>query len=334
MFNPIRGLNNLPQISTEEPSINIQESMNGITLDQEFYNQKKKFRDLMTKTQLSWIEDQKKLFKFLMDRYEDADEYAYKIITSRFEAFSKTFFGFMSSSTFDFLKSLYKHNTNINSQVRILKAALNHEPALATKRILCMNKIGFRTMPFPGEKQLKPAFSIFTQAWSNMEPLDATEMLQKVLPDFGTESRILDQMDHHCKWLFKADTEYTVKEYIDKYDVFKDDLKKFSEELKENMAEVQRFTTLIHSQNAVNFKQYIKEVNSLKLEEDEKKKLIEIANNNYSVLSQMIRQIVVCAKIYFNHATYGMNMAYSNYHSTIRFIYDYFHERSANTKYA
>lgn len=327
MFNPINAV--LPYDPPKEEGL-----LEAKTLDVAYDSLMTSFLDMIKSSQEDWIATQKQMFRKLKNEYSDTDDYAYRIITTKYETFSDSIFGFLQDKAIDTMKLLYKHTTNSDQQVRTIKAFLKHDPALGRRCYPNNGRIGFKTIPLPSEKELASAFSGFSQAWSNMEPLQASIELKKLPEWFSSEGSVLQKMDDELEVSFEEGAEYPIKEYVDGYEPFKQDLRKMLADTKQRVASIKSFVGKIHARNAANYKAYIKQLHSLNLTKEEKDSLVSIAVHNYSILSQIYMSIVNGCSYYSAHLYSFMFGSCANYKDIIQTIYGALYDEKEDTRHA
>ena len=324
MFNPIKVV--LPPIQ-EKPLVE------EATLEKAYASFSTGLFDVVRDSHAKMIETQKSLFKNLRDKMEDADEYAYRIITTKYETYSETIFDYLYDKAIEAMKLFYKNVPQSDQQVRILKAAIKHDQALGFRQYAPNSNIGFVTIPLPSQKDLAKAFGGFGQAWSNMEPMDRVEEFHKLPEWFKSESSIWDHMDERLDIRFKKDLSYPLSDIIAYYDKFKEGVKSCLDSNRKQTADLKAFIKKIHDKNAVNFQSYIKQVNELNLSKEEKDVMLNIASNNYSLLSDIYTVIIngICT---YNHCLGGyIYRSLIAYKELIQLIYSQVYEEKEDTKH-
>ena len=324
MFNPIKVV--LPP-KQEEPLVE------EATLEKAYTSFSTGLFDVIRKSHAKMIDTQKSLFKSLKNAVSDADEYAYRIITTKYEIYSETIFDYLHSKVVETMKLFYKNVTQTDQQVRVLKAAMKHDPALGYRSYAPNGDIGFRTISLPPQREFATAFSGFGQAWSNMEPMDRVEEFQKLPEWFKSESSIWERMDEHREIRFKKDLSYPLSDIISYYDRFKEGVKTTLETNRKQTADLKVFIKKIHDKNAVNFQAYIKQVNSLNLSKEEKNTMLDIAKHNYSLLSDLYTTIINGVCNYTHRLGYYVSNSCIAYKELIQLIYSQVHDEKEDTKH-
>lgn len=324
MFNPIKVV--LPP-KQEEPLIE------EATLEKAYTSFSTDLFDVVRDAHAKMIDTQKSLFKSLKGAVSDADEYAYRIITTKYETYSDTIFGYLYAKAIEVMKLFYKNVTQTDQQVRILKAAMKHDPALGYKSYVPNGDIGYKTISIPSKRELGTVFSGFGQAWSNMEPMDRVEEFQKLPEWFKSESSIWERMDEHREVRFKKDLSYPLSDIISYYDRFKEGVKATLETNSKQTADLKVFIKKIHDKNAVNFQVYIKQVNGLNLSKEEKNTMLDIAKHNYSLLSDLYTTIINGVCNYSHRSGYYIYTSLIAYKELIQLIYNQIYEEKEDTKH-
>lgn len=324
MFNPIKVV--LPPIQ-EEPLVE------EATLEKAYTSFSTGFFDVIRDSHAKMIETQKSLFKSLKDKVTDADEYAYRIITTKYETYSETIFDYLYDKAVEAMKLFYKNVTQTDQQVRILKAAMKHDPALGSRRYVPNGDIGYKTISIPSQIDLGTAFSGFGLAWSNMEPMNRADEFQKLPEWFKNESSIWERMDEHREVRFKKNLSYPLSDIISYYDRFKEGVKTTIESNRKQTADLKAFIKKIHDKNAVNFQAYIKQVNELNLSKEEKDTMLSIANHNYSLLSDLYTTIINGICHYSHRSGYYIYTSLIAYKELIQLIYSQVYEEKEDTNH-
>lgn len=326
MFNPLYGIK-----SQIDPSTYILFE-NSNTIDSAISSFRMGWTDTIKSAHSKWIDSQKQLFKSLKQGFEDADDYAYKIITTKYEIFSSSMFGFIKDKSVSLLKTLYEHNVDTDKQARFIKAVLNHESNYKHK-MYPNDGIGYRTISIPAQKDISKLFSNFGQAWSNMEPLDKYEVYEHFPSWFIDESRIKQTMEDKIEYCFDKGKQYSIKDYMECYDKFKSDIRKYVEEVKEKKNELKEYLQKIHTVNAKNYKDYIKGIEKLHLTEEERDTIQKIASHNYSILTNVINTLIMSCMHYFKHLYILIFNSCAHFKDVIQRIYDDLYEAKVDTKH-
>ena len=324
MFNPIKVV--LPPIQ-EKPLVE------EATLEKAYASFSTGLFDVVRDSHAKMIETQKSLFKNLKDKIEDADEYAYRIITTKYETYSETIFDYLYDKTIEAMKVFYKNVPQSDQQVRILKAAMKHDQALGFRRYAPNADIGFVTISLPSQNDLAKAFNGFGQAWSNMEPMNRVEEFHKLPEWFKSESSIWDHMDEHLEIRFEINKSYPLNDIISYYDKFKEGVKTCLDSSRKQTADLKAFIKKIHDNNALNFQAYLKQVNELNLSKEEKDAMLNIANHNYSLLSDIYTTIINGVCNYSHRLGYYIYTSIIAYKELIQLIYDQVYEEKEDTKH-
>lgn len=325
MFNPLYGIK-----SQIDPSDYIAILENN-SIDSAINSFRMGWDDTIKSAHSKWIDSQKQLFKSLKKSYDDADEYAYKIITTKYEIFSSSIFSFIQDKSTTLLKILYQHTPNTDRQTKYIKAVLNHEDHYGRK-MYPNDGIGYKTISIPSPKDFSKLFFNFGQAWSNMEPLKKYEVYEYFPSWFIDERSIKQTMDDKIEYCFKKDKQYTVKDYMDCYNTFKEDIRKYINEVKEKKNELKEYLQKIHTINAKNYKDYVKGIERLHLTDEERESIYKIANNNYSILTNVSNTLIMSCMIYFKHLYTLIFNSCAHFKDVIQRIYDEFYEEKVDSK--
>lgn len=324
MFNPIKVVLPPKQEETLVEETTLEKAYNSFSTD--LFS---KLRDSHAKM----IETQKSLFKKLKNEISDADEYAYRIITTKYEIYSETIFNFLYDKVVNALKLLYKNCLATDQQVRILRAAMKHDNALAYRMYTTNGDIGIRTIGLPSQKEFATSFNGFGHSWSNMEPMDRVEEFKKLPEWFKNEGSIWERMDAHREIRFKKDQDYSLDDIISYYNQFKEGVKTTLNYNRKQIADLKVFVKKTYEKNAADFKSYIEQINSLNLSKDEKDTMISIANHNCSLLLDIFTTLSNGLCNYQHRLGYYIYTSIIAYKELIQFIYDQVYAEKEDTNH-
>lgn len=213
---------------------------------------------------------------------------------------------------------LLKYIQRTDYQIHILKKILSNPNYRAFGDWIYFCKgVGFKTIDLPSIQEYSESISIHIEDYKKDDLIRSDVIIDELPKIYQTESALQKEMYDKIQYIFKEDTPYKIKEYVNVFDTMNKDLKDLLQKHKEQYISIKKLLNKVHDTCTEGYTDYMK---SLEKEEDNEQKK-DIATKNYNVLSNNIIQLVDMITVFHRIQIKIIFMSYENYKEVISSIY-------------